>query len=119
MCLDRVEGERERVSKLTNDIFSSKIYNCWKNADQGNYGSDVRCYELYVESTAEGISEKKVTSFLKRKGYCQQLPNNQTATGNSLNCGQLDLIKWEIDQILAGDTVIIKYNALAGAIEVI
>lgn len=118
-CLDTVKGKRERVEQLTNRVLGDKIYECWKRVDRGDYGQDVRCYELYIESTAEGIGEEGVTDFLREQDLCQQLANNQTAAGDGLNCGNRDQIKWEIASISAEQTVIIKYNALAGWIEII
>lgn len=118
MCLDTVKMKRQRIDQLDNSLLGKKIYQCWKRVDKGNYGSDMLCYELYIKNTKGNIEESQVTNYLINNNLCSDLANNQTQSGNALSCGNQDQIKWKTSSIGSGQTVIIKYNALAGWIEI-
>ncbi|MFH1433223.1 MAG: hypothetical protein ABIG84_08495 [archaeon] len=122
-CRDVVIGERQEVATLTNPLLADYIIKCWEMAEEGMYGKDLECFEIYAKGVGGTINESEVTNTIQSLNKCSTFPNDWLEITNapySGSCGTGNKTIWKMaDPITSGTTLIIKYNPLAHWVEVI
>jgi len=114
------KGERVVLDSTSKDYFISQIAArtllCWSQKSPA-CGSVSICYEMVLkEPLQEGLTEEDFTRYLDEQGACSIIENSLVYNATDLkpypNCGNNDLIEWEISNYTIKDQgiILIEYN---------
>jgi hypothetical protein len=112
------ETKRIKVEFLDSDLLLNYIISCWRMSNEGKSGKTFICYEIFGRTG--NANERELTEKLKSRKYCEKIQNNYLdIEKQSYDCGNKNLIFWNITINNSDMTIIIKYNALAHRIEIL
>jgi len=125
----------ERDADVIADVLLEKyILPCWlekagcKRVNETNpfpceVGDTFSCYELMIRKVEGSVTEEKISSMMKYRGYCDNLPNNFLDYEKKKDeCGDLNKIFWNVEGGVINGTyavVVVKYDAFHHRIEVV
>jgi len=112
--------KKQELDTIDEASFAKYIMDCWEKNDYGRGGLTHDCYELFVLSVPNTITEGTFTSYMQEHDLCNKLPNNFLNKDFEMtSCGDSDRVLWKIGDISGEDiTIIIKYNAFDHRIEI-
>lgn len=119
--------KRQELGELTEESLAGYIMDCWEKNDYGRGGLTHDCYELFVYSVPNKITEATFTAYLQENGLCDKLQNNFLDDSYEMTaCGGANNVLWimakgsaEKGNITGEEvTVIIKYNAFDHRIDI-